>query len=139
MKACGSNDIATMPLCREIFDSAKQKLTKWVAAVHMIRRGFREDQYVSFLFNNAKQAVANDIPMMFLYGPDGAGVKGKYNPEFEAWSRSKGLTVQQGVGLVNQYQGDIVGFLVLGHAPIIPVLEGGLKNRNELIVMSCAQ
>jgi hypothetical protein len=136
LKACGSNDINTVPLCRAVFDSAKERATKSVAAAHMIRR---EDQYTNFLFNNAKQAVADDIPMMSLYGSDGSGVKDKYNPDFEAWYRSRGLTVQQGIGLVNQHQFDILSTFVLGYAPIIPVLEAGLKNRNELIVIACAQ
>jgi hypothetical protein len=139
LTACGSNDIATVPLCRAIFDSAKEKSSKTSAANHMIRRGFREDQYISFLFNNAKQALADDIPMLFLYSSDGSGVKDKYNPEFEAWSRSKGLTVQQGIGLVNEHQFDILSFFALGYAPIIPVFEAGLNNnRNELIATSCA-
>jgi hypothetical protein len=47
LKACASDDIDTVPLCHGVFESAK-KQTKNVAAVHMIRRGFREEPYVSF-------------------------------------------------------------------------------------------
>ena len=52
--------------------------------------------------------------------------RGRITQEYRRWGR------------VNDRMGDIRGFLVLGYAPIITVLEGGLKNRNELIAISCA-
>src|SRR5262249_42198632 len=48
-KVCGSNDLNTVDLCRTIFNRAKDKTIKQAAANHMIRRGFREEQYVTFL------------------------------------------------------------------------------------------
>ena len=113
-KACASDNINTVPLCRAVFESAKEKLPKIAAATHMIRRGFREEPYVSFLFGNAKRAVEEDIPKMHRYSSDGSIVtskenpKGVYNSEFDAWAQSKGLTRQRGIALVNEHQIDII-------------------------------
>ena len=144
-KACASDDINTVPLCRAVFELAKEKLPKIAAATHMIRRGFREEPYVNFLFGNAKRAIEEDVPLMFLYSSDGSIVtskdssKGVFNPEFDTWAQSKGLSRQQGIALVNERQVDIISSaFLLGSAPIGPELERGLKHRNEQLAGACA-
>src|SRR5439155_6174751 len=101
-KACHSNNIDTVRLCRMIFDSTKEKANRQMAANQMIRRGFREEIFISYLFDLAKQALVEDVPPMHLYRADGTGVKDAFNPEFDAWSGARGLTRQQGIFLVNE-------------------------------------
>jgi hypothetical protein len=137
--ACGSNDPKTVPLCRVIFDTAKRKATRQMAAAHMIRRGFKDDTYVGYLFDAARKALQEDLPQMFVYGTDGAMVPEQFNPAFEDWCRLLGLTVQEGIRAVNDRSFDIRMFRVPGHIQIIPLLERGLKNPNEQIASAAAQ
>jgi hypothetical protein len=122
-----------------IFDTAKKTLTKEMAAGHLIRRGVKEDRYTGFLFDAARKALAEDVPRMFVYQADGTMVPEKFNPEFEDWCLLRGLTIKEGIRAVNELCLDILMFRVPGDPRIIPLLEAGLKNRNEQIAGASAK
>ena len=132
-------DPRALPALRQAFEEHDAKSERQYIAIALIHLGESDKKYFDFLARYAEAAVDSDAPPVLAQDEKGDPIRGKLNPEFEAWARKSGVDVKVAAGVQLYTLPEDV--MLLGNARdprAIPLLRRGLRSRNDGVTSMAA-
>jgi HEAT repeat protein len=131
-----------IPDMKEQFAVLKDTLLKQSIASALIRLGETDPVYWDFLAANAKTAVEDDAPSLFLLDSNGKIIRGsgQYSPEFTDWAKARNLD-PNGAAQARLYDFPLYVGMVGATADSRgkPLLQKGLASNNFLVQAMAAR
>lgn len=134
--------VEAIPSLQEQFSLQEKPLLKAAIASALVRLGEQNLVYRDFLLSQAKAAVDNDAPSIFLLDSNGRIVRGhgRLPPDFIAWAEANNLDPKAAAqAQVYELPMYVTLLGITGDDRGKDLLKKGLKSRNHLIQVNAAR
>jgi hypothetical protein len=132
-------DDRVLPSLKDAFEARQSKEDRQYIAKSIVRLGEKDEKYYRYLESFAKEAIESDIPDPYVYGADGAEVRGKLSPQFNVWAEKRGISVAEAhYRATNTYPTDVMRFGGTRDHRNLSLLRQGLKSLNLMVVAASA-
>ena len=135
-----AKDPRVLPALRQAFEEHPVKSELQYIAVSLIHLGDHDERYFQFLSKYAEAAIGSDAPPVLAQDEKGDSIRGKLNPEFEAWARKRGIDWKVAAGEQMYTMPEDVK--LLGEARdsrALPLLRRGLQSKNDVVALMATQ
>jgi HEAT repeat protein len=132
--------IEAIPVLKEQFGRVQDSLLKDKIAAALVRLGDKDDSYWDFLVKDAKTALESDAPNFHGFDAEGKAFGGA-SPEFEAWLKNRGESVDVGSAAEDSMYflpGKVMNLGWSRDPRAIPYLHQGLSSANYMIEIAAA-
>ena len=137
-----AGEVQAISALRQQFAAKRETMLKEFIASALIRLGEKDLIYWDYLARNARSAVENDAPSIFLLDSQGNVMpgNGKFSPEFTEWAKAHKLDANSAAQTQLYELPAYVSFLGrTGDHRALPVLRKGLASRNVNIQLEAAR
>jgi hypothetical protein len=135
-----TGDKTAVPKLEAAFQSANEPDRKCLIASTLVRAGVKDEIYFDYLALEAQRALASDAPNPVVYGPDGKLVKGKWNPEFLAWCKKRGVEpYDTAMSLIYELPAGMLSLASSGDPRGYDLLVRGVHSNNYVVAIFAAR
>ena len=132
-------DDRVLPSLKDAFEARQSKEDRQYIAKSIVRLGEKDEKYYRYLESFAKEAINSDIPDPYVYGADGAAVRGKLNPELKIWAENHCISVEEAYyKAADTYPTDVMRFGGTRDGRNLALLRRGLKSANPMVAAPSA-
>jgi hypothetical protein len=132
--------VQAIPTLKERFALSQDADAKGKIADALVRLGDTDDTYWNYLIDQATEAIKSETPLPIVYDPHGVVVKGQVSPEFNAWTKTHGVSPESAAeDVVFRLPGKVAFLAETGDSRGIPLLRQALQSRNFLIAAMAAK